>query len=145
MDFELTEDQRLIQRTARELADRVLAPRAAARDVSSEFPVAELGELARLGLLGIAVPEALGGSGAGIVAYSLAMQEIARGDAAVAVAASVTSMVAELISSHGSPALATAWVPRILSGELVVSSFALSEPDVGSDPAALRTLATKTA
>jgi alkylation response protein AidB-like acyl-CoA dehydrogenase len=145
MDFEPTEDQRLIQRTARELADRVLAPRAAARDLSSEFPVAELGELARLGLLGIAVPEALGGSGAGIVAYSLAMQEIARGDAAVAVAASVTNMVAELISSHGSPQLASTWVPRILSGELVVSSFALSEPDVGSDPAAMRTLATKTA
>jgi alkylation response protein AidB-like acyl-CoA dehydrogenase len=54
-------------------------------------------------------------------------------------------MVAELISSHGSPQLASTWVPRILSGELVVSSFALSEPDVGSDPAAMRTLATKTA
>ena len=145
MDFEPTEDERLIQRTARDFADRVLAPRAAARDVSGQFPLAELADLARLGLLGIAVPEALGGSGAGMVAYSLAMQELARGDAAVAVATSVTNMVAELIASHGSPALAAAWVPRILTGELVCGAFALSEPDVGSDPAAMRTLATRTA
>src|SRR3954471_22779447 len=127
MDFELTEDQRLIQRTARELADRVLAPRAAARDMSSEFPVAELGDLARLGLLGIAVPEALGGAGAGTVAYSLAMQELARGDAGVAVATSVTNMVADLIARHGSPTLAQAWVPRLVAGELVCGAFALSE------------------
>ena len=144
MDFQPTEDQQLIQRTAREFADRVLAPNAAARDVSGEFPLRELRELARLGLLGIAVPEALGGSGAGMIAYSLAMQELARGDAAVAVATSVTNMVAELIASHGSSALAAHWVPRILDGELVCGAFALSEPDVGSDPVAMRTTAIRT-
>jgi alkylation response protein AidB-like acyl-CoA dehydrogenase len=145
MDFEPTEEQRLIQRTAREVAERVLAPKAAARDVSGEFPLPELAELARLGLLGIAVPEHLGGAGAGMVAYSLAMQELARGDAAVAVATSVTNMVAELIASHGSPALAEAWVPRMIGGELVCGAFVLSEPDVGSDPVSMRTVATRTA
>jgi alkylation response protein AidB-like acyl-CoA dehydrogenase len=145
MDFEPTEEQLLIQRTARDVADRVLAPRAAARDHSREFPVAELRELAALGLLGIAVPDHLGGSGAGMIAYSLAMQELARGDAAVAVATSVTNMVAELIARHGSAALARAWVPRITGGELVCGAFALSEPDVGSDPASMRTVATRTA
>jgi alkylation response protein AidB-like acyl-CoA dehydrogenase len=143
MDFELTEDQLLIQRTAREVTDRVLGPRAAARDLSGEFPVAELRELAGLGLLGIAVPEALGGSGAGAIAYSLAMQEIARGDAAVAVATSVTNMVAELIARQGSPELAGAWVPALVSGEHLCGSFALSEPEAGSDPAAMRTIATR--
>ena len=59
----------------------MLAPKAAARDVSGEFPVAELRELGELGLLGVAVPEELGGAGLGAVAYSLAMQELARGDA----------------------------------------------------------------
>ena len=93
MDFQPTEEQLLIQRTARDFAERVLAPRAAARDVSGEVPAAELRELGRLGLLGIAVPEELGGSGAGTVSYSLAMQELARGDASVAVAVSVTNMV----------------------------------------------------
>jgi alkylation response protein AidB-like acyl-CoA dehydrogenase len=145
MQFSPTEEQVLIQRTARDFAERVLIPRAAARDVSGEFPLAELGELGRLGLLGIAVPEELGGSGAGVVAYSLAMQELARGDASVAVATSVTNMVAELISTRGSAALAQAWVPRLISGELVCGAFALSEPDAGSDPAALRTIATRTA
>ena len=145
MQFDFTEDQRLIQRTAREFAERVLLPGAAARDVSGEFPVAELGELARLGLLGISVPEALGGGAAGTVAYSLAMQELARGDASVAVATSVTNMVAELLASHANPALAARWVPRILDGELVCGAFALSEPDAGSDPAAMRTAATRTA
>jgi alkylation response protein AidB-like acyl-CoA dehydrogenase len=145
MQFDFTEDQRLIQRTAREFAERALVPAAAARDVSGEFPVTELRELARLGLLGISVPEAFGGAAAGTVAYSLAMQELARGDASVAVATSVTNMVAELIASHASPALAARWVPRILDGELVCGAFALSEPDAGSDPAAMRTTATRTA
>jgi alkylation response protein AidB-like acyl-CoA dehydrogenase len=145
MDFEPTEEQLLIQRTARDVAERVLAPRAAARDVSGEFPLAELRTLASLGLLGIAVPEPLGGAGAGMVAYSLAMQELARGDAAVAVATSVTNMVAELIASHGSPEIARAWVPRLVGGELVCGAFVLSEPDVGSDPVSMRTLATRTA
>jgi alkylation response protein AidB-like acyl-CoA dehydrogenase len=144
MDFAPTEEQRLIQRTARDVADRLLAPRAAARDAAREFPFAELAELGRLGLLGIAVPEALGGAGAGTVAYSLAMQELARGDAGVAVATSVTNMVADLIARHGSPTLAQAWVPRLVAGELVCGAFALSEPDVGSDPAALRAVATHT-
>jgi alkylation response protein AidB-like acyl-CoA dehydrogenase len=145
MDFDLSEEQLLIQRTARDVAERVLAPRAAARDVSYEFPLAELRELGRLGLLGIAVPEALGGAAAGTVAYSLAMQELARADASVAVATSVTNMVAELIAMRGSPALAAAWVPRLVSGELVCGAFALSEPDAGSDPAAMRTVAARVA
>jgi alkylation response protein AidB-like acyl-CoA dehydrogenase len=145
MDFAVTEEQLLIQRTARDVAERILAPRAAARDASGEFPDAELRELANLGLLGIAVPPALGGAGAGVVAYSLAMQELARGDASVAVATSVTNMVAELIARHGDAALAQAWVPRLVGGELVCGAFALSEPDAGSDPAALRTQATRTA
>src|SRR6185436_13277561 len=145
MRFEPTEEQLLIQRTARDFAERVLAPRAAARDVTCEFPIAELRELGKLGLLGIAVPEELGGVGAGAIAYSLAMQELARGDASVAVAVSVTNMVAELIALNGSPALARAWVPRLVSGELVCGAFALSEPEAGSDPAALRTTAERTA
>jgi alkylation response protein AidB-like acyl-CoA dehydrogenase len=145
MDFAPTEEQLAVQRTARDFAERVLAPRAAARDVSSEFPVAELRQLAELGLLGIAVPEALGGAGAGAVAYSLAMQELARGDAAVAVAVSVTNMVAELIAHNASPQLAARWVPGLVGGEHVCGAFALSEPEAGSDPAAMRTIASRTA
>jgi len=145
MDFEPTEEQLLVQRTAREYAERVLVPKAAARDLSCEFPVAELRELGRLGLLAINVPEEVGGAGAGVIAYSLAMQELARGDASVAVAVSVTNMVGELIANHGTDAQRRAWNPRLASGELVSGAFALSEADAGSDPAAMRTTAVKTA
>ncbi len=144
MDFAPTEEQLLVQQTARDAAERLLAPGAAARDVSSEFPLAEMRELAKLGLLGIAVPEELGGAAAGTVAYSLALQELAQGDGAVGVAVSVTNMVAELIAKYATPELARAWVPRLVSGELVAGAFALSEPEAGSDPAAMRTTATKT-
>jgi len=145
MDFAPTEEQLLVQRTARDAAERILLPRAAARDLSGEFPVAELRELAALGLLGIAVPEHLGGADAGTVAYSLALQELARGDGSVAVSVSVTNMVAELIAKYGTPDLAAAWVPRLVGGELIAGAFALSEPEAGSDSAAMRTTATKVA
>ena len=145
MDFQPTEEQLLVQRTARDFADRVLAPKAAARDVSGEFPVAELKELGSLGLLGINIADELGGADAGVVAYSLALQELARGDASVAVAVSVTNMVAELIANNASPAVAKKWVPKLVSGELICGAFALSEPESGSDAAAMRTTATKTA
>ncbi len=145
MNLEPTEEQLLIQRTARDVAERLLMPKAAARDASGEFPTAELRELGKLGLLAIAMPEALGGAEAGIVAYSMAMQELARGDASVAVAVSVTNMVGELIWKNGTAAQQQRWNPGLASGELVAGAFALSEPEAGSDPAALRTTATKTA
>jgi alkylation response protein AidB-like acyl-CoA dehydrogenase len=145
MELEPTEEQALVRRTAREYAERVLVPKAAARDLSGEFPEAEIKELGRLGLLAIAVPEGLGGAGMGPVAYSLALQEIARGDASVAVAMSVTNMVGELIANNGTDAQKLQWNPLLASGELISGAFALSEPEAGSDPAALRTTATKTA
>ncbi|MEZ4363456.1 MAG: acyl-CoA dehydrogenase family protein [Kofleriaceae bacterium] len=145
MDLELTEEQLMVQRTARDAAERLLTPHAARRDATGEFPLAELRALADLGLLGVAVDEALGGAGAGAIAYSLAMQELARADASVAVAVSVTNMVAELVSKNATAEQARRWVPPLVSGELVCGAFALSEPQAGSDPAAMRTRAEQTA
>jgi alkylation response protein AidB-like acyl-CoA dehydrogenase len=145
MKFTPTEEQLAVQQTARDVAERLLVPKAAARDVSGEFPVAELAELGKLGLLGIAVPDELGGAGAGVVAYSLAMQELARADASVAVAVSVTNMVGELIANNGSAAQKAKWCAPLAAGKLVCGAFALSEPEAGSDPAAMRTSAVKTA
>ncbi|MGE5182453.1 MAG: acyl-CoA dehydrogenase family protein [Acidobacteriota bacterium] len=144
MRFEPTEEQQLVQRTAREYAERALMPKAAERDVTGQFPVRELRELGGMGLLAINVPEELGGAGAGVVAYSLVLQELARGDASVAVAVSVTNMVGELIAVHGTPEQKARWNPRLASGELVAGAFALSEPESGSDAAAMRSTATKT-
>ena len=141
IDLELGDEQRLIARTAREFAERTLAPGAAARDRNETFPEAELSALGRLGLLGVNVPEALGGAQAGVVAYSLAMQEIARADASVAVAMAVTNMVAEVIAHFGTDEQKRTFVPPLVSGEAVAGAFALSEPQAGSDPAAMQTVA----
>jgi len=143
VNFGITEEQELIRRTAAGVAERLLAPRAAARDLAGTFPVEELRELATLGLLGVAVPEALGGAGAGAIAYSLAMQELAKADASVAVAVSVTNMVAELIAKVGSPAQQQRFVPALVSGKAVCGAFALSEPQAGSDPVAMTTQAVR--
>jgi len=145
MNLEPTEEQLAVQQVARDFAERVLVPKAAARDISGEFPVSELRQLAQLGLLAINVPEKVGGAEAGVVAYSLALQEIARADASVAVAMSVTNMIGELIASHGTPEQQRAWNPRIASGEMVAGAFAVSEPGSGSDAAAMTTRAEKTA
>ena len=101
MDFEPNDDQRLVIDTARGYARAELAPKAALRDREELFPHDELKALGRLGLLGVNVPEALGGSAAGVVAYSLAVGEIAAVDASVAVTMAVTNMVAEVLTAYG--------------------------------------------
>lgn len=142
MDFHLTEEQELIRRTAADFAQRRLRPAAAARDREEAFPEAELRELGALGLLGVNVPQELGGSEAGVVAYSVALSEIAAADASVSVAMAVTNMVAEVICAFGTEAQRRRHVPRLCSGEAVAGAFALSEPQAGSDAASLRTSAT---
>jgi len=145
IDFELSEEQRLVRDTARDFATRELAPKAAARDRSGAFPVEELGALAKLGLLGVNIPEPLGGAAAGVVAYSLAMTEVARADASVSVAMAVTNMVGEVIVKFGTDEQQRAWVPKLTSGAALVGAFGLSEPQAGSDPAAMATTAKRTA
>ncbi|MBI4511726.1 MAG: acyl-CoA dehydrogenase family protein [Deltaproteobacteria bacterium] len=142
MNFDLTEEQALIAKSARDFAARVLAPRAADRDVTGRFPVEELQELASLGLLGVTVPGAFGGSEAGTMAYSLAMTEIARADASVSVAMAVTNMAAELICRWGTETQKKAHVPKLVGGPYLCGAFALSEPQSGSDAAAMKTTAT---
>jgi alkylation response protein AidB-like acyl-CoA dehydrogenase len=144
MDIALTDEQQLIERTTREYAERALAPRAAERDRTEEFPERELGEIARLGLMAINVPEELGGAGAGVVAYALAMLELSRGDPSVSVAVSVTNMVAELIARYGTVAQKREHIAKIVSGEYLSGALAQSETKAGADDRPLRTSATRT-
>lgn len=141
MNFDLTETDRLVWRTARDFASRVIAPRAAEIDSSETFPHDIMRGLADLGLMAVNLPPELGGAGAGVLAYSLAIQEIARACASTAVMASVTNMVGETIARFGSDAQKRRHCPMIARGEHVLGSFALSEPDAGSDPGAIRTTA----
>jgi alkylation response protein AidB-like acyl-CoA dehydrogenase len=142
MDLELNETQRLVQQTARDYATRVIAPQAAEIDEKEKFPREILKGLAELGLMAVNVPEDVGGSGAGVVAYALAMQEVARACASTAVAMAVTNMVGEVISKFGTPEQRARYCPKLASGEYVAGAFALSEPGAGSDPGGMSTTAT---
>ena len=144
MDFEPNETQALIQRTARDYAERVIKPVAADLDREERFPFEILKGLAELGLMGVNLPASLGGAEAGVVSYSLAMTEIARACASTAVTMAVTNMVAEVIARFGTDEQRETHVPRITSGEYAAGAFALSEPEAGSDPGSMRTTAERT-
>jgi alkylation response protein AidB-like acyl-CoA dehydrogenase len=141
MELTLTETQELIRKTAREYAEREIAPKAAELDEHSRFPLEQVQGLAELGLMGVNIPAALGGSEAGVVSYALAMMEVARGCASTAVTMAVTNMVGEVIAAFGSEAQREQHVPKLASGEYVAGAFALSEPGAGSDPAGMQTQA----
>jgi alkylation response protein AidB-like acyl-CoA dehydrogenase len=143
VNLELTETQTLIRDTARKFAKERVAPQARTFDREEIFPTALFKELAELGLLGVNIPARLGGAEAGVVAYALAMMEIAAADASTSVAMAVTNMCAELIHRFGTEAQREKFVTKLVSGEAVVGSFALSEPHAGSDPGALNTTAVR--
>lgn len=143
MNLELTETQAMVQKAARDFATRVLLPQAAEIDRTERFPKEALKGLADLGLMAVNVPEELGGSGAGVVSYALAMQEVSRACASTAVTMAVTNMVGEVIAKFGTDEQKREHCPKLASGEHVAGSFALSEPEAGSDPGGMRTVAKK--
>ena len=144
MDVTPNETQEMIRGTARQFAERVLAPRAETLDREHTFPKESLAEAADLGLLGINVSADYGGVEAGAVAYSLAVTELARACAATTVAICVSNMVAEVICAFGNEDQRTEHVEKLCSGEYVVGGFALSESGAGSDPGGMTTRARKT-
>ena len=143
MYLELTEEQKLIQDTARDFARAELEPLAAKLDREDDRPafLANLLKLAKLGFMGLNVKHSYGGSEAGVVAFSVAMVEIARACASTAVTVSVSNMVCEVIQALGTEEQKQAYIPRICSGEYAAGSFALTETGAGSDPAGMTTTA----
>jgi butyryl-CoA dehydrogenase len=143
MDFDLTEEQLLVQETAREFADRYLAPAAARLDLEERFPPEHWKELAALGFLGFLIPSEHGGAGLDNLTQSLALEEINRACASTGVAVSVhNSLVSAPIVRFGREEQKALYLPRMASGELI-GAYALSEPGHGSDAAALETTATR--
>ena len=142
MDFSLSANQREIQALAREFAEGEMQPRAAEWDREHRFPREVFGKLAELGLMGVCVPEELGGAGADFVSYILVLEELSRADAGVGVTVAVHTSAATLpILSFGTEEQKARFVPPLARGE-VLGAFALTEPESGSDAASLRTAAT---
>jgi alkylation response protein AidB-like acyl-CoA dehydrogenase len=143
MNLELTEEQKLIQETARAFTQAELAPIADRLDRGEDQEVflANLKKLAELGFMGLNVKEEYGGTQAGMVAFSAAITEIARACASTAVTVSVNNLVCNVIQAAGSEDQKQAFIPKICSGEYRAAGFALSEPGAGSDAAAITTSA----
>jgi butyryl-CoA dehydrogenase len=141
MDFQLSDEQRLIRDTAREFATREVLPRAAAIDKEHRFPKELVAQMASLGFMGISVPEAYGGAGMDHVCYVLAMEEISRGCASTGVIMSVqNSLVEDPLEKFGTEEQKQRWLPPLAKGE-ILGCFGLSEPDAGTDAAAQKTVA----
>jgi alkylation response protein AidB-like acyl-CoA dehydrogenase len=138
--FDLTDEQRQIAALAAEIAQREIAPNIARWDREHYFPRELFSTLNHAGIMGIVVPEAYGGVDAGYVAYALAVEELARVDAGSAVTLSVHSMIASALVRLGTEELKRTWLPKLAAGD-VIAAFALTEPDCGSDAAAIRATA----
>jgi alkylation response protein AidB-like acyl-CoA dehydrogenase len=141
VDFEGTETQQAVVATARKFATERAAPAAAEADRKARFPDELIRELGALGLLAVNVPSAHGGSEAGAVASALAVMEIARVDCSLAVTMAVTNMVGETIARFGTDSQKRRCLPRLASAEWIAGSYALSEPQAGSDPNSMTTRA----
>ena len=140
-DALLTEDQRLVRDAARDFAQSVLAPNAAQWDRDAALPNEVVRQMGELGLLGMLVPEAQGGSKTDDLAYALAIEEVAAGCASCATLMSVHNSVGCVpILRFGTTTQQSQWLPRLASGE-VIGAFCLTEPQAGSEADALRTRA----
>src|SRR6476661_8149831 len=141
MDFQLTDEQRLISDSAREFADKEIAPRVRENDRAGRFDRELASMLGEMGYLGAPVSEEYGGRSLDYLSYALIVEQVGRADSSARTVVSVqTSLVAGSIERWGTEEQKREWLPRLCSGE-ALGCFALTEPDTGSDAANLRTRA----
>jgi butyryl-CoA dehydrogenase len=144
MDFDLTDEQRLIRSTAREFTDKEIVIQSRENARKHHFDLDLVKKVADQGYLGAVVPQEYGGAGLDYLSYGLIVEEIGRGDSAIRTVISVqTSLVCSGIVRWGTEEQKQKYLPKLCSGEWL-GCFGLTEPDTGSDAANQRTRATKT-
>jgi butyryl-CoA dehydrogenase len=141
MDFELTDEQRLIKETARDFSDNEIAARARENDRNEHFDLELVEKIAAQGYLGAIVPQEYGGAGLDYLSYGLIVEEVGRGCSSMRTVVSVnTSLVCSAILRWGTEEQKRHYLPKLCSGEWL-GCFGLTEPDTGSDAANLKTRA----
>lgn len=141
MDFELSEEQKMIQEMARDFAENEIKPKAPELDKTERHPAEIVQKMAELNLMGIAIPDVYGGGGADIVSYVVAMEEISRGCASVGVIMSVNnSLVCDPLYTFGTEEQKKKYLTPLAAGKKL-GCFGLTEPEAGSDAAAQKTTA----
>ena len=143
MNFELDEELAMVRDMARDFAIQELDPRASKHDRQGFIDQDVFGQIADLGLWGLTIPEAYGGAGMGNTELSLVLEEINRADASVGVTLSVhNSLLGTPILKFGSEAKKDEWLPKLATGE-AIGCYCLTEPNAGSDAAAVQTRAVR--
>src|SRR5579864_1341932 len=143
MDFSLNSDQQILRDTVRQFMETEMRPVLRAYEREEKFPAAELRKLGELGCCGMLIPEEWGGAGMDTVSYVVMLEEVARVCASTAVTLSVTnSVVAVPVGKHGTDEQKKKYLKRLASGE-ILGSFCLTEPQAGSDAAAIQTRAVR--
>jgi butyryl-CoA dehydrogenase len=143
IDFELTDEQRLIRETAADFVNREIIPKARDNDRNHHFDLEWAAKMGEIGFLGAIVPEEYGGRGVDYRTYGLIVEEVGRGDSSARTIVSVqTSLVCSSIVRWGTEDQKHEWLPQLCSGE-ALGCFGLTEPDTGSDAANLKTRAEK--
>jgi short-chain 2-methylacyl-CoA dehydrogenase len=141
MDFELSDEQRLLRDTVRDFARAEVAPVAEELDRTKSFPYEIVAKMGELGLMGIPFPQEHGGGGADTLSYALAVEELARVDSSVCITmAAHTSLGTMPIHLWGTEEQKSEWLPELTSGRRL-AAFGLTEPEAGSDAGATRTSA----
>ncbi|HEY8638653.1 MAG TPA: acyl-CoA dehydrogenase family protein [Solirubrobacteraceae bacterium] len=141
MDFQLSDDHRLIQRTVRDFARNEVAPVAEELDRTKAFPYEIVRKLGELNLMGIPFPEEYGGGGGDTLAYALAVEELTRIDSSVAITLCAhTSLGTQPIYLFGTEEQKQEWLPQLCAGEKL-GAFGLTEPEAGSDAGNVKTRA----
>ena len=141
MDFNLTEEQLMVQQAARDFAQNELLPGVINRDENQIFPAEHIKKMGELGFMGMMVDPKYGGSGLDTISYVLAMEEISKVDASASVVMSVNnSLVCWGLQAFGTEEQKQKWLPLLASGQ-IHGAFCLSEPEAGSDATSQKTTA----
>ena len=143
MDLTLTDEQLAVRELVADFVEREVIPHATAWDRAEQVDLAVVKRMGQLGLLGVTIPEAYGGSDGDHLTYCLVLEELGRGDSAVRGILSVSlGLVAKSIAGYGTEEQRQRWLPGLCAGELL-GCFGLTEPDTGSDASNLKTRAEK--
>jgi len=140
MNFELTDEQRMIRDMVREFAEKEIKPRAAQIDEADEFPWDLWKRMAELGMLSMTLPPAYGGSGADTLSWAILQEEMSRASVVVADIQLLSKLMQDMLVRNGTTSQQEAYLPALGRGEKICA-FAQTEPEAGSDVAAIRTTA----
>lgn len=143
LGFALTEEQDLIRQTAQAFAQERVKPGAAERDKKGRFPADLIPAMGKLGLLGVKVPVDDGGAGADLTSYVFAISAVSEACASTGVTMAVCNLTADILAKYGTPEQKDRWLGPYLDGKLGAGTFALSEPQSGSDAPSLSTTAVR--